>query len=209
MLSVCVSHDDGRGCFVAFERFSEQEEQRLHNPLDFATPSYWFEWPIGGRGSLKASWEDVRHMFEEDFGVAWWADRKIERADLLRKKMEKWIVMMAWKFRTHQKTLTKAMKGLPVAVGGTICKGKWKMDHVTLVVERKQRMHLLFYDYQQMLRYDIHSKWSAKTKELIYEWWKMRWWDKHKVSTQLWKEKWRILQILFTAWSVRNPPRNS
>ena len=110
---------------------------------------------------------EVRHFMEEE-GVAVWADRKIARSDnLLRQMMEKWLLMMIWRFRTHQRTLKKTLTKLPPAVA-SVCTGKWRMDHVTVVVARTIfRVHLLFYDLQQMARVEIYRKWYAKTKVLI------------------------------------------
>ena len=188
-------------------RFSAQEELPLHRPQNFVTPSYWFDWPKRGRGSLTSCWMEVRHFFEEE-GVAVWADRKIARTDLLRQMMEKWLLMMIWRFRTHQRTLKKKLTKLPPAVGGTVYTGKWKMDHVTVdLVERKFRVHLLFYDLPQMARVEIYTKWYAKTKVLMYEWWKL---VKHDILIKkiYWRnERLRAMQMLFTAWHSKNPPR--
>ena len=189
-----------------FEKFSAQEELRVGRPQNFVTPSYWFDWPKRGRGSLTSCWMEVRHYFEEE-GVAVWADRKIARTDLLRQMMEKWLLMMIWRFRTHQRTLKKTLTKLPPAVA-SVYTGKWRMDHVTVdLVERKFRVHLLFYDLQQMARVEIYTKWYAKTKVLIYEWWSLMWWTVDKVKTHLRNKRLKTMQMLFTAWHSKNPPR--
>ena len=86
--------------------------------------------------------------------------------------------------------------------------GKWRMDHVTVVVARTIfRVHLLFYDLQQMARAEIYRKWYAKTKVLIYEWWSLMWWTVDKVKTHLRNKRLKTMQMLFTAWHSKNPPR--
>ena len=175
MFSVWIDHDNGLHFWnmECFKGARCQQDLRLHKPQNFVPPSYWFHWPKRGRGSLTSCWMEVWQYFEEE-GVAVWADRKIARTDLLRQMMEKWLLMMIWRFRTHQRTLKKTLTRLPPVVGGTIYTGMWRLDHVTVdLVERKFRVHLLFYDLQQMARVEIYSRWCDKARTLIHEWWKL------------------------------------